>query len=1017
MARNINLNSNLLQFRDLSVLWSYKKLVKQAHHPIPFNVYSDDLWRYSGIRYGSFFDKHLCNHVVFFSMGLKKNIGLLLPFLINFKVNKLKSIPKFNFWPKHSYIYENSLIYKVSAPFFKGEFSFCNITNKNLFPAEDFFKFSPFYKFILRKRLHRVLNTWDIDINSSVSNYNAGWKGGKKIETYNSRFFLDHIPIISSRSGYLDSSFFINFTDPRKVIYPEKFFQNEAIEENFLKYFNFSKYFNFGKKNYIFKGFYNDFYYNLFYIFLNLWSEKILYRLSSYYSIFKFYNFSYWSISKNYNFLNYLNKNLLFLDISEENLFVKDNFSINILPKNSINYKFSNQSCKNLIFKFYFYSAWVAKRFFRITNWFNLNFFSLKKKNWKYDLNFMVGSPIKHGPFSKWSLRFLNKKQKKFILNSKHTLRMIRKVKKHVYTNKRMRAKVYFSNRDFLAAKKKFLKRISRVFFIYSLKKKKIKSGYFLKKNQQKKKERIFKALIEGKITRLNALKKKGLLMKKKLTEIVRVLIEKKKNLKKKDIAVKKLLNSKIIAIKLKLKNLTLQINCISKAIACKEHFKKEEMASNAVKLLKQFNLKMKKNKEMIKYSKLSYTLLKKSIGPHRRWYNPKNLKQIGYYYKWKKKNDRILWNLKNRIIFNLAKIYKPATLLVKHRKKYADVVKKSCRKVLIATKKKGAYYDCLKNFYIVKYNKWLKKKIKLIGNFRALKKDNAKRLYRPRNLNKKNRRMLLQYLGYVATNLDLYRNLIKKVKIKGKIRMHFYRNLQAGLYFWRSQYKEIENRYFKLFWLYKSLRVKKKKIKLINLYKKKFDKFMPWTFSKFLVKKNKKKFLNPYFIKSDKKKGLNLANFKNSIYKIKKKTKQELLNDMCSIDLIKKRSKRFMLKVFHHINKKPKINIKFRNYLMKKPVKVIKAEMKRRRYKLKNFMDKIKLKLIKVRKVFLLLIVQNLKNKFWLSLSILSNNDDLEYHMLSFLNKYLVLKKYILRNNGINYKKFYKRSKIALKF
>lgn len=43
MAININPNSNLSKFKDLGVLWSYKKIIKYVDQPIPFNVHSDDL--------------------------------------------------------------------------------------------------------------------------------------------------------------------------------------------------------------------------------------------------------------------------------------------------------------------------------------------------------------------------------------------------------------------------------------------------------------------------------------------------------------------------------------------------------------------------------------------------------------------------------------------------------------------------------------------------------------------------------------------------------------------------------------------------------------------------------------------------------------------------------------------------------------------------------------------------------------------------------------------------------------
>jgi hypothetical protein len=129
--KNINPNSDLLKLKDLSTLWSYKKLVAHVDQPIPFDGRDSGLWRYNGVRYGSFFDKHLCNHVVFFHMGLKKNIGLLMPFLTNLKFNKPKSIKRFNFWPKSAFIYESSFVPYKSEPLSE------NFTNSNLYPVNN----------------------------------------------------------------------------------------------------------------------------------------------------------------------------------------------------------------------------------------------------------------------------------------------------------------------------------------------------------------------------------------------------------------------------------------------------------------------------------------------------------------------------------------------------------------------------------------------------------------------------------------------------------------------------------------------------------------------------------------------------------------------------------------------------------------------------------------------------------------------------------------------------------------
>jgi hypothetical protein len=255
----------------------------------------------------------------------------------------------------------------------------------------------------LRKRFHRVLNTWDLDVDSSVSNYSADWKGGKKIQTYNSNFFLDHVPLIFSRSGYLNSSFFINFTDPRKVLFTEKFFQYKASVLGHIKYIDLSKCFALTNKNYYCRKTYSNFYNNLLLSFFNLHKGYLLRKLKLYHDAYKknSYFFCHLKGLGNLNFckIGLLSKNLdclSLLNLTHSSFALRDFDFYNVTKKKGFSYKPSNILYKNLIFKFYFYSSWVAKRFFRITHWFNLNAYSLKHKNQKHDFKFMAGYRVKN---------------------------------------------------------------------------------------------------------------------------------------------------------------------------------------------------------------------------------------------------------------------------------------------------------------------------------------------------------------------------------------------------------------------------------------------------------------------------------------------------------------------------------------------------------------------------------------------------------------------------------------------
>lgn len=88
---------------------------------------------------------------------------------------------------------------------------------------------------------------------------------------------------------------------------------------------------------------------------------------------------------------------------------------------------------------------------------------------------------------------------------------------------------------------------------------------------------------------------------------------------------------------------------------------------------------------------------------------------------------------------------------------------------------------------------------------------------------------------------------------------------------------------------------------------------------------------------------------------------------------------------------------------LEKKPIKFWNSYYRKNKYKLKNYVSKLNLQLMYVRKLFLLLIIQNLKNKFLISFSILSEDYTFTDDMLIFIEKYMFIK-YLLKHEDINY-------------
>jgi hypothetical protein len=93
-------------------------------------------------------------------MGLKKNIGILMPFLMNYpsKSNLLHVVD----WHKFSFLFENTLQKNINYNLLKDS---NNIIIKNFFPIKDFNKtLLPISTHILNKLFHRCLNLSDIDI-------------------------------------------------------------------------------------------------------------------------------------------------------------------------------------------------------------------------------------------------------------------------------------------------------------------------------------------------------------------------------------------------------------------------------------------------------------------------------------------------------------------------------------------------------------------------------------------------------------------------------------------------------------------------------------------------------------------------------------------------------------------------------------------------------------------------------------------------------------------------------------
>jgi hypothetical protein len=293
----------------------------------------------------------------------------------------------------------------------------------------------------------------------------------------------------------------------------------------------------------------------------------------------------------------------------------------------------------------------------------------------------------------------------------------------------------------------------------------------------------------------------------------------------------------------------------------------------------------------------------------------------------------------------------------------------------------------------------------------RCFKYDVFKILDKPLKLNQINYKNLFDYLAYTMSNAALYNQLIKKAKMRKKKNIKLLRNLKTGLFFWRSKHKQIEKFYKNILLAKKNLSFEKKIGHLVNLYREK-------NFSeRDLLKSPSLQQLSNFRAGCKANQYIRSFNFfgrplgkkafkglKFELMKLKKKNKIGYLKNLRLMKLKKKAVEKLTLKIIY-LKKKKRKNLSYKKRINKLHYRAFKPSLRKKRFKLINLIVKIKLKLLKIRKIFLLFIIQNLKNKFWLSFSILSKNNNFTNDMLVFLKKYMFLKKHILISEKATYK------------
>lgn len=204
---------------DTKILISFVKIIKFFDLPFRFDLDKKFLWRYYATPYGAYFDKKKRSFVSFFSMGLKKNIGVLMPFLLNYPShsNLLHSVD----WHKFSILFKNSLMSNN-----KNNFNHLNL-NKHFFPTNDFnINLIPISRHISSKRFHRSINLSDIDIDPWLSTFDYRFWSH---DVYDSNYKISNLSkvdyIWGVHSSFINSSFFISSFDTRIILYPELYFK------------------------------------------------------------------------------------------------------------------------------------------------------------------------------------------------------------------------------------------------------------------------------------------------------------------------------------------------------------------------------------------------------------------------------------------------------------------------------------------------------------------------------------------------------------------------------------------------------------------------------------------------------------------------------------------------------------------------------------------------------------------------------------------------------------------------
>lgn len=320
---------------DINILTTFVKIIKFFDVPYRFDLDKKILWRYNAKAYGTFFDKKMRSHVLYFTMGLKRNIGVSIPYFMNFpSPTQLQHVVD---WHKFSFLFSSTLYFDKNTTIDNNLPILLKQNKINFFPINEFHKcLIPISTHIINKRFHRCLNLSDIDIDPWVTTFDYRFWSSDIYDANYQKSTLDKVDFSwGVHKNFISSSFFITSFDTRVLLYPELYFKYLNIAYSQARFFQSIRFFKLKDSK--------NFYLKVLNLFSTYYTNKLKKNLLNI-SYNNFYDITY---KKNY-FINIIYFSLLF----NKNL-----LNNNIYSRFNINRYFfkPGRVIQNVLLKNYFY--------------------------------------------------------------------------------------------------------------------------------------------------------------------------------------------------------------------------------------------------------------------------------------------------------------------------------------------------------------------------------------------------------------------------------------------------------------------------------------------------------------------------------------------------------------------------------------------------------------------------------------------------------------------------------------